>query len=66
MMPELDGFDFLDKLKESGIQGVPVIIVSAKSDHDSIQKAIDKGAFDYLTKPFNIQDIRNKVRSALR
>jgi len=66
MMPEMDGFDFLDKLKESGIQGVPVIIVSAKSDHDSIQKAIDKGAFDYLTKPFNIQDIRNKVRSALR
>ena len=65
MMPEFDGFDFLDKINESETYEVPVIVVSAKNDNDSIQKAIDKGAYDYLTKPFNIQDIRNKVKSAL-
>ncbi|MFP4621274.1 MAG: two-component system response regulator [Bacteroidales bacterium] len=65
MMPEFDGFDFLEKLNESDIEEIPVIVVSAKSDNKSIQKAIDKGAYDYLTKPFNIQDIRNKVRTAL-
>ncbi|MFO7889170.1 MAG: response regulator transcription factor [bacterium] len=66
MMPEFDGFDFLDKISESETNEVPVIVVSAKTDNTSIQKALDKGAYDYLTKPFNIQDIRNKVRSALR
>lgn len=65
MMPEFDGFEFLDKIGESGSSKVPVIVVSAKTDNSSIQKAIDKGAYDYLTKPFNIQDIRNKVNSAL-
>jgi len=65
MMPEFDGFEFLDKVRESGSSEVPVIVVSAKTDNSSIQKAIDKGAYDYLTKPFNIQDIRNKVNSAL-
>ena len=65
MMPEADGFEFLDRVKDSDINEVPVVVVSAKTDHDSIQKAIDKGAHDYLTKPFNIQDIRNKVMSAL-
>jgi DNA-binding response OmpR family regulator len=65
MMPEFDGFEFLDKVRESGSKEVPVIVVSAKTDNSSIQKAIDKGAYDYLTKPFNIQDIRNKVNSAL-
>lgn len=65
MMPEFDGFDFLDKINELEVNKLPVIVVSAKTDNISIQKAIDKGAYDYLTKPFNIQDVRNKVRSAL-
>jgi len=65
MMPGFDGFDFLDKINESETYKTPVIIVSAKTDNTSIQKAIEKGAYDYLTKPFNVQDIRNKVRSAL-
>ena len=65
MMPEFDGFDFLDKINELEVNKLPVIVVSAKTDNLSIQKAIDKGAYDYLTKPFNIQDIRNKVQSAL-
>jgi DNA-binding response OmpR family regulator len=65
MMPEFDGFEFLDKVRETGTSEVPIIVVSAKTDNSSIQKAIDKGAYDYLTKPFNIQDIRNKVNSAL-
>ncbi len=66
MMPGFDGFDFLDKINESETYKTPVIVVSAKTDNTSIQKAIEKGAYDYLTKPFNVQDIRNKVRSALK
>jgi two-component system sensor histidine kinase/response regulator len=66
MMPDIDGFDILDQLKtDNGKSKIPIIIVSAKTDTKSIKKAIEKGAYDYITKPLNIQDIRNKVNSAL-
>jgi len=42
-----------------------VIIVSAKTDTESIQRAIEKGAYDYISKPFNTRNIINKIRSAL-
>ncbi len=67
MMPDFDGFQVLDKLKKNNEKSIiPVIVVSAKTDTKSIKKAMDKGAYDYITKPLNIQDIRNKVNSALK
>lgn len=65
MMPELNGYEFLDRKNEILGQEIPVIIVSAKTDTDSIQRAIDKGAYDYISKPFNARNIINKIRSAL-
>jgi len=65
MMPELNGYEFLDRKNEMLGQEIPVIIVSAKTDTDSIQRAIDKGAYDYISKPFNARNIINKIRSAL-
>jgi DNA-binding response OmpR family regulator len=66
MMPDVDGFEILDKLSvKDGKPAIPIIIVSAKTDTQSIKKALEKGAYDYITKPLNIQDIRNKVNSAL-
>ena len=65
MMPKMDGFKVLDAIsKEESIKKIPVIIISAKTDSWSIKNAMDKGAFDYITKPINIQDLRNKVQSA--
>jgi CheY-like chemotaxis protein len=65
MMPDVDGYEFLDQKRELVGDEIPVIIVSAKTDSESIQKAIEKGAYDYLSKPFNMQDVLNKTRSAL-
>ena len=59
MMPIMDGFSFLEYLK--GKYTFPVIVVSARSDFDSIEKAIKLGAVDYLIKPFNPTDLINKV-----
>ena len=65
MMPQMNGFKVLDEIaKEEKFSKLPVIIISAKTDSWSIKNAMDKGAFDYLTKPINIQDLRNKVQSA--
>jgi len=66
MMPGLDGFQVLDIIKENKeLSYINVIIISAKTDSWSIKNALDKGAFDYITKPINIQDVRNKVKSAM-
>ena len=66
MMPGMDGFQVLEKIKENEkISFVNVIIISAKTDSWSIKNAMDNGAFDYITKPINIQDVRNKVKSAM-
>ena len=66
MMPEMDGFQILDIIRDKKkLASVNVIIISAKTDSWSIKNALDKGAFDYITKPINILDVRNKVKSAM-
>ncbi|MCB2195238.1 MAG: response regulator [Bacteroidetes bacterium] len=66
MMPDLDGFEFLDRIKQDKkISDIHVIVISAKTDSWSMKNAMDKGAFDYLTKPINIHDLKNKVRAAI-
>jgi len=66
MMPGMDGFEVLEKIrKDKKLKKLHVIIISAKTDSWSIKNAMDRGAFDYLTKPINIQDVKNKVKSAM-
>ncbi len=66
MMPGLDGIQVLEKIKSNEkLSSMNVIVISAKTDSWSIKNAMDKGAFDYITKPINIQDVRNKVKSAM-
>lgn len=59
MMPVMDGFSFLAEIK--GRTNFPILVVSARSDYESIEKAIELGASDYLIKPFNSKDLINKV-----
>ncbi|MFO7828794.1 MAG: response regulator [Bacteroidales bacterium] len=66
MMPGMDGFQMLEEIKRNErLKKLHVIIISAKTDSWSIKSAMDRGAFDYLTKPINIQDVKNKVKSAM-
>jgi len=66
MMPGMDGFQVLEKIKlQSKLSNVKVIIISAKSDSWSIKNALDRGAFDYITKPINIQNVKSVIKSAM-
>ncbi|MFC2103987.1 PleD family two-component system response regulator [Bacteroidota bacterium] len=66
MMPEMDGFEILEKIKtHEKLSKVNVIVISAKTDSWSIKYALDSGAIDYITKPINIFDVRNKVKSVM-
>jgi len=63
-LPDGDGVDYLKDLR--GWSGVPVIVLSARSDEADKIAALDAGADDYLTKPFNVGELMARVRVALR
>jgi two-component system KDP operon response regulator KdpE len=63
-LPDLDGLDVLKRIREWS--RVPVIILSVRDhEHDKIA-ALDHGADDYLTKPFNTGELLARLRAALR
>src|SRR5690606_23329331 len=71
MMPFLDGFSVLNELKSSEKnKDIPVIVYSAVNEIDSIQRALELGAYDYLIKPLSKEQmsfvVALKVRNALK
>jgi CheY-like chemotaxis protein len=57
-MPDMNGFDFLDRVKHSKKNSnIPFVFVTAIDDYESRKAAQDLGATDYLTKPFNEEDV---------
>ena len=63
-LPTLDGLSFLRRLREWS--SAPVIVLSAHDEELVKIKALDQGADDYLTKPFNLNELLARVRVALR
>ena len=63
-MPEMDGMELLDKLQVSHPQ-LPVIIMTAHSDLDSAVNAYQQGAFEYLPKPFDIDEAITLAKRAV-
>ncbi len=64
IMPDRDGMEFLQQISASD-PDIPVIMVSGVSDTRKVVEAIQLGAFDYITKPFDLAEIRHMVRRAL-
>lgn len=65
MLPDMDGYTILSKIRDMDAR-VPVIIVSAKSDEISFVKGLNKGADDYMSKPFSILELIARVKANLR
>ena len=64
MMPKLDGLSALLRIREK--RNLPVIVLSAKSEDTDKILGLSMGADDYVTKPFNPQELAARVRSQLR
>ena len=64
MMPEMDGLTACARIRE--ISDVPVILLTAKADDMDKLMGFDHGADDYLTKPFNILELKARIRALLR
>jgi class 3 adenylate cyclase len=66
LMPELDGIATLEQLKATpGAEYVPVVMISAIDDVESVVRCIEIGADDYLTKPFNPVLLRARITAGL-
>ncbi|MEA2106644.1 MAG: response regulator [Bacteroidota bacterium] len=66
MMPEMDGFMFLEKIKNNDLtQNIPVIIITAKDDKESIYKAQKTGVQDFILKPIDIKMVLESVTKQL-
>jgi len=65
MMPNKDGLTFLKEIQHLYPE-TPVIMVSASTSVQPVVKAIKEGAYDYVTKPFDVETIRNTVARALQ
>ncbi len=67
MMPEMDGYEVLFRIKsEPQTRHLPVIMISALDELESVVRCIDMGAADYLPKPFNPTLLRARVGASLR
>ena len=65
MMPEMDGFEALEKIRSAGIT-TPVMMLTARTLVCDRIEGLDKGADDYLTKPFDIDELMARVRALTR
>ncbi|MBI3159380.1 MAG: response regulator transcription factor [Chloroflexi bacterium] len=64
MMPVLDGFSALDRIREFSM--VPVIMLTAKGEEADRVEGLNRGADDYVVKPFSAQELVARVRAVLR
>lgn len=66
-LPDIDGFEVCRRLRRARrTQNLPVIFLTEKRERDDKLSGLELGAVDYITKPFDIQELRLRVRNALR
>ena len=66
-LPEMDGFEVLGRVKQNeASRHIPVIVLTAKNDTRDKLMGFELGAIDYVTKPFELVELRARVRATLR
>jgi DNA-binding response OmpR family regulator len=66
MLPGMDGLDVCQKIRDDARSDVPIIMLTARDTLDDKITGLDRGADDYLIKPFAIQELEARIRSLIR
>jgi two-component system alkaline phosphatase synthesis response regulator PhoP len=67
MMPGMDGYEVCARLKKDPVmKNIPVIMLTAKDAVREKVKGLDIGADDYVTKPFNLNELKARIKSVIR
>lgn len=67
MMPEMDGYEVCARLKKDArTKNIPIIMLTARDAVRDKLKGLDIGADDYVTKPFNLNELKARIKTALR
>lgn len=64
-LPNMHGFEVIQRLREARSH-IPIIVLSSRADEAGKVKALDLGADDYVTKPFGLDELLARIRTALR
>ena len=64
-LPHIEGSEFVKQLRESGIN-IPTIFATAKDKEEDIEEGFERGADDYLTKPYNMKELILRIRAILK
>jgi two-component system KDP operon response regulator KdpE len=64
-LPDMDGLDVVKRIRESGA-ALPIIILSSREKESAKVEALDRGADDYVTKPFGVDELLARIRAAQR
>lgn len=65
MLPKLSGADLLVRMRASGLR-TPVLVLTAKDEVESVLNLLDKGADDYMCKPFDLREVRARLQALIR
>jgi len=63
-LPDIDGKEVIQRIRK--LSAVPIIILSVRADESGKVQALDLGADDYVTKPFGMEELNARIRTALR
>ncbi len=67
MMPGMDGYEVCNRLKkEMNLKNTRIIMLTARDDIGDKIRGLDLGADDYVTKPFNLSELKARIKTALR
>ncbi|WP_262247528.1 ATP-binding protein [Parapedobacter soli] len=67
MMPKMDGFELCSQLKSTDeLCHIPIILLTAKSSHVYKLQGLEQGADDYISKPFNILELKARIKNILQ
>jgi two-component system, OmpR family, response regulator len=64
-LPDIDGFDVCRQLRERG-RWMPILMLTAREAVHDLVRGLDSGADDYVTKPFDIEEVRARLRALIR